>query len=156
MKHEHLYSAKITWTGNKGTGTSGYTDYERSHMISVSNKPDIAATSDPAFRGDPTCYNPEELLLASLSSCHMLWYLHLCAVEGVIVLEYVDQAQGTMVELKDGSGHFTEVLLSPTVKIQDVSMSVKAGALHDEAHKKCFIANSCNFPVRHRPNIVVN
>lgn len=86
----------------------------------------------------------------------MLWYLHLCAVEGVIVTEYLDQAQGTMVELKDGSGHFTEVILTPTVKVKDASMSVKAEALHDEAHKKCFIASSCNFPVRHQPQIVIN
>lgn len=154
MKHEHHYSTKIVWTGNKGTGTSGYTEYERDHLISVPNKPYINASSDPAFRGNPSRYNPEELLLASLSSCHMLWYLHLCAVEGVIVTEYEDRAEATMVELKDGSGHFTEAILFPTVKVKDASMVLKAEALHDEAHKKCFIANSCNFPVKHQATIL--
>ena len=155
MKQEHSYSVNIEWTGNNGSGTSAYTAYRRDHFISSSNKPYIPASSDPAFRGDPTRYNPEELLLASLSSCHMLWYLHLCAEEGVIVLEYSDQAKGTMVELKDGSGHFSEVTLFPHVKVKDTSMLLKAEALHDEAHKKCFIANSCNFPVHHLPTLSV-
>jgi organic hydroperoxide reductase OsmC/OhrA len=148
---EHHYKATITWTGNLGTGTSNYRAFSRNHEISVEGKPVIPASSDPAFRGDPSRYNPEELLVASLSDCHMLWYLHLCSEAGVIVIEYVDQAIGVMTEAADGSGKFKEVTLYPQVTVTDAAMVEKANALHHKANQMCFIANSCNFPVHHQP-----
>ncbi len=144
---EHNYKLSIRWTGNKGEGTKNYTAYERSHVIKVENKPDILGSSDPAFRGDSTMYNPEELLVASLSSCHMLWYLHLCAEANVIVIDYVDHATGIMVENASGGGRFTEVMLNPVVTVKEASMCNKAIDLHLKAHELCFIANSVNFPV---------
>lgn len=151
MAKEHHYSLTIRWTGNSGQGTSTYRSYERSHVISSENKPEIMASSDPAFRGDKTKYNPEEFLVASLSSCHMLSYLHLCAEAGVTVLEYTDKAMGTMVETPDGGGHFSEVTLCPVVIVTEPTMVDKANELHHQANKLCFIANSCNFPVHHQP-----
>ena len=145
--HEHHYSVKVEWTGNNGTGTSGYREYERSHVISAEGKPDIAGSSDPAFRGDASRWNPEELLIGSISACHKLWYLHFCAVSGVVVSEYVDEADGTMVLTRDGGGRFTEVVLKPVVTISKGDPNV-ALELHEDAHDKCFIANSVNFPIR--------
>jgi len=113
----------------------------------------IPGSSDPAFRGDRECYNPEELLVASLSSCHMLWYLHLCADDGIDVVAYEDTALGEMLENADGSGAFVEVVLRPRVRIAPGADAVRAAALHEEAHRRCFIANSVNFPVRHEPEI---
>lgn len=151
MKGKHTYALTVKWTGNKGQGTNGYRNYERSHTILVENKVDISGSSDPAFRGDPTKHNPEELFVAALSVCHMLTYLHLCADNGVVVTDYIDQATGTMQETADGGGHFTEVTLHPVVTVADSSMSVKANELHHKANALCFIANSCNFPVHHQP-----
>lgn len=151
MSKEHHYKIALQWTGNTGSGTTAYKSYERSHRISVENKPYIDASSDPGFRGDPTKYNPEELLVASLSSCHMLWYLHLCAEAGVIVVDYHDDARGIMIETIDGGGKFSEVTLNPVVTVKDASMIEKATALHAKANKLCFIANSVNFRVIHRP-----
>jgi organic hydroperoxide reductase OsmC/OhrA len=150
MHKEHHYESTITWTGNRGEGTSSYKGYDRSHIISIKNKADIAASSDAPFMGDVSKHNPEDLLLASLSSCHMLWYLHLCADNGIIVTAYQDQPTGTMLQTEHG-GHFTEVVLHPQVTITDSNMIEKANELHADAHKNCFIANSCNFPVRHDP-----
>src|SRR5499426_564348 len=107
-RKEHHYSVVVTWTGNQGSGTSGYRDYRRDHDISAAGKPIIPASSDPIFRGDASRYNPEDLLVASLSGCHMLWYLHLCADAGIRVTEYRDDATGTMVETADGGGRFAE------------------------------------------------
>jgi organic hydroperoxide reductase OsmC/OhrA len=151
----HQYKATITWTGNLGQGTSTYRAYQRSHTINVEGKPEILGSSDPAFRGDPARYNPEELLLASVSTCHMLSYLHLCAVAGVVVVNYVDAATGVMEESSDGSGRFTEVTLYPTVMVINTSMIDKANELHHAANKLCFIANSCNFPILHQPSCKV-
>src|SRR5258706_9383088 len=151
---EHHYALTTEWTGNLGTGTSGYRDYTRNHTLSIENKPEILASSDPHFCGDKTRHNPEEMLVAALSSCHMLSYLHLCAINGVVVLEYRDQATGTMVENPDGSGQLTETTLNPLVKVKDSSMNTKAVALHEQAEKLCFIARSVNFPVHHKPTIV--
>jgi len=147
----HQYQTKITWTGNKGEGTVGYKGYERSHTVSITHKQDILASSDIPFHGDGTKHNPEDFLLASLSSCHMLWYLHLCADAGVIVVAYIDDAEGAMAEKPGGGGHFTEVMLHPVVTVTEASMVDMANALHDKAHEKCFIANSVNFEVKHQP-----
>lgn len=150
MNGQHKYNVTIKWTGNNGTGTSNYREYERSHTITVENKPEILASSDPGFRGDKTKHNPEELLLASLSSCHMLSYLHLCAVSGVVVTDYIDQAAGIMIETANGGGHFSEVTLNPIVTVTENSMIPKANELHKKANELCFIANSVNFPVHHK------
>lgn len=154
MKHHH-YKTKIQWTGNKGTGTSNYRDYERSHTISIENKLTIEGSSDPAFRGDKTKHNPEELFLSSLSSCHMLWYLHFCSEAGIIVVDYTDEATGIMEETSNGSGHFTEIILNPTVTVAAESMIETAEQLHHKANEFCFIANSVNFPVKHFPKVLV-
>lgn len=149
MAKEHHYVLTTKWTGNKGEGTTNYRSYDRDHVLVADNKPDIPGSSDPSFRGDKTRYNPEELLVASLSSCHMLWYLHLCSEAGVVVVDYTDRATGTMVETADGGGHFSNVTLYPNVVVADVTMIAKANELHHQANKLCFIANSCNFPVHH-------
>lgn len=154
MNKEHHYALSIEWTGNLGTGTSDYRAYTRNHLVTAENKPNILASSDPHFRGDKTRYNPEEMLVAALSSCHMLSYLHLCAVNGVVVLEYKDNATGTMAENPDGSGQLTEVTLHPVVKVKDSAMNAKASELHHQAEKMCFIARSVNFPVHHQPTII--
>ena len=147
----HHYTIDVAWTGNTGTGTKTYRGYERSHTISAPGKPVIEGSSDPAFRGDASRYNPEEMLVAALSTCHMLSYLHVCAVAGIVVVDYQDKATGTMVETADGGGHFTEVTLHPVVTITDASQVEAANALHHKAGKLCFIAASCNFPVEHQP-----
>ncbi len=155
MKKQHDYFVTVEWTGNRGHGTTGAADYDRNHTISVNNKADILGSSDTPFRGDGTRHNPEDMLLSALSTCHMLWYLHLCADAGVIVTDYIDKATGSMAEMPGGGGHFTEVVLHPIVKVTEAGMVGKANELHDEAHKKCFIANSVNFPVRHEPQCLV-
>lgn len=154
MHKRHRYETAVVWTGNLGTGTSDYKSYARDHEIRAAGKPPLLGSSDPAFRGDAARHNPEEMLVASLSACHMLWYLHLCAEASVIVLEYVDRAEGTMVETADGGGRFVEVVLRPRVTLRAGADLTKAGELHDRAHALCFIANSVSFPVRHEPEIV--
>jgi organic hydroperoxide reductase OsmC/OhrA len=156
MGKDHFYSINLKWTGNKGEGTAGYRTYERSHIISAGYKPDIPGSSDPAFQGDKTRYSPEDLLVASLSSCHMLWYLHLCADNGVVVVNYEDHAKGIMTEDSNGGGRFKEVVLNPVVTVSENSMIGKANELHKKANELCFIANSCNFPVHHQPICLVS
>lgn len=156
MKHrKHHYQATIRWTGNTGSGTTDYESYERNHSIIVKGKPEIHSSADPAFRGNPDRHNPEELFLASISSCHMLWYLHLCAEHGVVVQSYEDKAKGIMIEESNGKGRFTEVVLNPCVVVHQASMAGKAKQLHQLANEMCFIANSCNFEILHRPIIEV-
>ena len=142
MSKKHTYNVDVVWTGNLGSGTLDYRAYSRDHVVSVEGKEEIEASSDPKFRGDDSRINPEELFLASISSCHMLWYLHLAAVNGVTVLEYEDAATGQMEEGKDGSGQFVSVLLRPKIIIAEADKKNRARELHDEAGQKCFIANS--------------
>ena len=144
---QHSYNVHVEWTGNDGQGTMTYKSYRRDHTIAGSDKPPIHGSSDPSFRGDRSRYNPEELLVASLSSCHMLWYLHLCSVNRITVLEYTDNASGIMKENEDGSGEFSEVTLRPIVKVHADSDQPRALALHEDAHRFCFIARSVKFPV---------
>ena len=144
----HAYEIDRTWTGNRGTGTSSYKAYDREHEIVANGKPILPGSSDPVFRGDRTRYNPEELLVAALSACHMLAYLHLCADAGVVVTGYVDHAHGVMTETPDGGGRFVEVVLRPEVVLEDERHRDRAMTLHDDAHHLCFIASSVNFPVR--------
>lgn len=151
MNKEHFYKLTVQWTGNMGNGTLNYRTYERSHVISAENKESILASADPAFRGDKSKYNPEELLLASLSSCHMLWFLHLCADNGVIVVDYIDSPTGIMEETENGGGKFKEVTLNPIVTVSDLTSLDKLDELHEKANELCFIANSVNFIVKHKP-----
>lgn len=163
MPKAHSYHARVVWTGNRGSGTSGYRAYGRDCEVTVPGSGEtggthgvvhpapIAGSSDPAFRGDPGRWNPEQLLVAALSQCHMLSYLHLCAVAGVVVTEYVDDARGSMTETADGGGQFTEVLLRPQATVSSPDMTQKAAELHEPAHEKCFIASSVRFPVRCDP-----
>jgi organic hydroperoxide reductase OsmC/OhrA len=151
---QHTYEVQVDWAGNDGTGTKTYKGYRRDHVIASAGKAQIQGSSDPAFRGDATRYNPEELLVASLSACHMLWYLHLCSVNQVTVLDYQDAACGVMEEHEDGSGRFVVVRLKPKVKITAEDDAEKALALHSEAHRCCFIANSVKFPVEINPEIM--
>lgn len=143
----HTYRLTLDWTGNLGPGTSSYRAYARDHALSVPGKPTIPGSSDPAFLGDATRWNPEELLVASLSACHQLWYLHLASEAGVIVTAYRDEPEGTMIEEADGGGRFERVLLRPTVTLAVGSDKATAMALHEKAHHLCFIARSVNFPV---------
>lgn len=145
---KHHYKLNVTWTGNRGSGTSGYRDYERDHVISAPGKAAISGSSDPAFRGDATRWNPEELLLASASACHKLWYLHLCADAGIVVTAYEDDAEGSMRDER-----FERVVLRPrvTVAAGDRALALQ---LHHTAHEKCYIANSVNFPILCEPVIV--
>jgi organic hydroperoxide reductase OsmC/OhrA len=148
----HQFTVSMTWTGNRGSGTSDYRAYGRDHEIAAPGKSAaIAASSTPVFRGDKERYNPEELLIGALSSCHMLWFLHLCADDGIVVNAYHDEAGGTMELNADGSGQFTEVVLRPRVEYAQTPPREKIEALHHRAHDMCFIARSVNFPVRCEP-----
>ncbi len=152
---EHRYETAVEWTGNTGTGTSAYRAYERRHEITAPGtpKPPIPGSSDPAFRGDPARWNPEELLVAALSACHKLQYLHLCATAGVVVVGYGDRAEGIMAEDGAGGGRFLRVVLRPVVTVTEGSDLALAHALHERAHALCFIASSVNFPVTHEAEV---
>lgn len=151
----HHFSVTVRWTGNQGSGTSGYQDYSRNHVISIAGHPEIEGSSASQFRGDASRYNPEDLLVASLSACHMLWYLHLCSSNSIVVENYHDNAEGIMQLDQDGGGRFTSVTLRPHVSISRESDIAKAEELHHEAHRLCFIANSVNFPVTHHPLMTI-
>jgi len=155
MNGEHTYRLRAQWTGDRGTGTSGYRDYDRSVRIDVDGKPTLLASADVPFRGDPERWNPEDLLLASLSECHLLSYLYACVKVGVVVVGYEDEASATLLEDGKGGGAFTGVTLRPRVTVAEASMTDAAAAAHAQAREWCFIANSVNFPVRHEPTILV-
>jgi organic hydroperoxide reductase OsmC/OhrA len=152
---EHRYEIAVAWTGDRGDGTTDYRAYSRDNEVTAEGRPAIAGSSDPAFRGDAKRWNPEQLLVVALSQCHLLWYLHLCAVSEVVVVGYEDRASGVMEETEDGGGRFTEVTLRPLVTVADESMANKALELHARAHELCFVANSVNFSVRHEPRVEV-
>ena len=153
VERRHSYATFVHWSAGDGPGTTSYRSYSRDHTVGAVGKPPIAASSDPAFRGDAGRYNPEELFVVSLSACHMLWYLHLCAVNGVVVLEYRDEARGTLELDNDGSGRFVDVTLRPVVTIAPGSDARAGIALHERAHELCFIARSVNVPVRVEPRV---
>jgi organic hydroperoxide reductase OsmC/OhrA len=152
MKLEHHYALEIEWTGNRGTGTADYKAYGRDHVVRADGKHDLAGSSDRSFRGDPDRWNPEELLLAALSQCHMLSYLHEAAINGIVVESYTDAATGTMEQTHNGGGHFTLATLRPRVTISAGDLAL-ATSLHQPASEKCFIAASVNFPVKHEPTV---
>jgi organic hydroperoxide reductase OsmC/OhrA len=149
---QHHFQITTAWTGNRGSGTAGYTGYSRNHEYHAPAKGAvIAGSSSPEFRGDATRYNPEELLVGAISSCHMLWVLHLCADAGIVVTAYSDHAAGEMMEHPDGSGEFTRVILRPHMTIADPARIGDATLLHDRARELCFLARSVRFPVEHQP-----
>jgi organic hydroperoxide reductase OsmC/OhrA len=150
---QHIYRVTVEWTGNRGPGTTSYAGYGRDHAITAGAKPPIAGSSDPTFRGDATRWNPEDLMVASISACHKLWYLHLCATSGVSVLSYQDEAEGVMQEDPNGAGRFVGATLRPRIVIRAGDDIEKAASLHHEAHAHCFIANSVNFPITCVPDI---
>ena len=154
MSKHHHYQLSLAWTGNRGEGTTHYTNYDRSYTVRINGKPDFHGSSDTVFRGDGEKYNPEDMMLMALSSCHMLWYLHLCADAGVVVLDYSDSPTATLLDAPD-RGYFTEAHLNPVILVAEESMVESAKLLHTTANKRCFIANSCNFPVHHNPTIIV-
>ena len=152
MATEHQYRLRTTWIGDRGTGTSGYRDYDRTVRVSIAGKSDIIASADPTFRGDASLHNPEDMLLGALSQCHLLSYLHACVSRGVVVTHYEDDAVGVMTTAGNG-GHFVSVTLHPHVRVAQESMIEDAIAAHDDAHEWCFIANSVNFPVHHEAHV---
>ena len=155
MSKIHLYKdISINWIGNKGEGTKNYTSYSRNYQVQSLHKPIIEGSSDPAFLGDPLKYNPEEFLIISLATCHMLWFLHLCSAENIVVQKYEDNPTATMLETADGAGYFTEVILNPTIVITNPQITTKnIEDLHAKAHKYCFIANSVNFSLNFKSTV---
>lgn len=151
MRGEHRYRVTATWTGDRGTGTSGYREYDRSVTLEIPGKPALLASADKPFRGDAARWNPEDLLVAALSECHLLSYLHACVQAGVVVHSYADEATGVLIEDGEGGGAIAEVVLHPHVVVADPSMADAATAAHEAAHRMCFIANSVAFPVRVQP-----
>lgn len=150
MAKQHLYKTNLVWIGNKGSGTMDYRSYDRDFTVAIDGKMPIEGSSDSVFLGDKSKYNPEDLLLSSVSSCHMLWYLHLCAKNGIVVIDYKDNAEGIMTENADGSGSFTEIILKPEVLVSKTEDIALANSLHEQANKMCFIARSLNLPVKHK------
>jgi organic hydroperoxide reductase OsmC/OhrA len=148
---KHEYQTNLTWTGNQGEGTKKYNSYTRDYTIEILNKLSILGSSDPAFLGDANKHNPEDLLVSSISSCHMLWFLHLASTKGIVVVDYSDKATGVMIEQEDGSGYFESVTLNPIVTITDATRFEETNELHQLANKYCFISNSLNFKVKHHP-----
>jgi organic hydroperoxide reductase OsmC/OhrA len=151
----HSYEVAVQWTGDRGCGTRSYRAYDRDHEVRGAAKPPILGSSDPAFRGDPRRWSPEELLVAAVAQCHMLWYLHLAAASGIVVVSYYDRSTGVMVEDDDGGGQFESVTLRPVVAVTEQSMLARGLALHAEVGPKCFVARSVNFPVYHEPILSV-
>ncbi|HEY1047226.1 MAG TPA: OsmC family protein [Bacteroidia bacterium] len=155
MDIKHLFKLENNWTGNKGSGTADVAAYSRLHQIKMEDKPDLQLTTADTHRGDKGVHNPEDLLLASVSSCHMLSYLYLCAKANVIVFNYIDTAEGIMIEHEKGGGHFKNVLLKPTVTIASEDMRERAIKLHHKAHEICYIASSVNFEIEIQPEIII-
>lgn len=153
--NRHHYEIDVAWTGNTGTGTSSLRDYSRAHEVTAPGAPVIEGSSDPAFRGDPSRWNPEQLFLASVSQCHMLWYLGLAASSGVVVTGYRDRPSGVMVEEPNGAGQFEGIVLRPTVTITSDSDRELAVSLHDRVGDYCFIARSINTPISHEVTVQV-
>ena len=152
---EHRYALTVRWTGNLGEGTASYRGYSRDHDIEIPGLPVLQGSADPTFHGDRTRYNPEQLLLAALSQCHMLSFLHVAVKHGVVVTAYEDQAEGLMRTNRDGSGQFESVTLKPRVTLAAPAAGELMEELHAAANTVCFIARSVNFPVLHEPSTVV-
>ncbi|MEZ5211498.1 OsmC family protein [Gordonia sp. (in: high G+C Gram-positive bacteria)] len=155
MGPEHRYALTATWLGNRGSGTSGYRDYDRTVRLESAGRPDLVVSADPSFRGDAGRWNPEDMLLAALAECHLLSYLHACVARGVVVTSYTDDATAVM-RTEGNGGRFTSATLRPRVVVAEESMIDDALAAHDDAHEWCFIANSVNFPVHHSATVTAS
>lgn len=155
MPGRHQYQLTVEWTGNRGEGTASYRAYDRDHDVRAKGLPTIVGSADRHFFGDRTRWNPEQLLLAAASECHMLSYLHHAAINDVVVVAYTDQATGEMTEDGRGGGRFTDITLHPTVTVAAASMVERADQLHADANRDCFIASSLNLPVGHEAKTVV-
>ena len=153
---QHYYSTQIRWIGNLGIGTSSYSAYSRNFIINAEGKSGIHASSDVAFRGDPSLFNPEDLFVSSIASCHMLWYLHLCAINKIVVMEYQDGPEGFMSEEENGAGQFEKVILNPIVHLKEMDKAELALELHERAHEYCFIARSVNCVIELKPQIILH
>lgn len=150
------YSLELEWTGNKGLGTQHYTAYDRTYTIRSECKQDLCLSSDPHFRGDARLYNPEELLLMAASSCHMLWYLHLCADEDIVVESYKDHPTASLLIQENGAGYFEQIVLNPRVTVRAGADKALAEALHERANQMCFIANTLRIKITHKPVISIS
>ncbi|MBP4137357.1 OsmC family protein [Flavobacterium geliluteum] len=153
---KHLFKAEANWTSNQNSADSTKRFYNKSHQIKIEGKPVLDVSAAKAFKGNPELYNPEDLLLSSLVSCHMMSYLYVCSQNAIEVLEYSDHAEATLEVLEDGSGRFVEVKLNPKVTIASADQIELANELHKKANQLCFIANSCNFPVLHEASCEVS
>ncbi len=151
MSVAHRYDLELRWTGNLGAGTTGFRAFTRDHDVSAAGVPTLAGSADPAFRGDASRWNPEQLLVAALAQCHLLTYLWLAVQEGIVVVDYTDSPTATMLTEPDGSGRFAEATLRPRVSVTDAGDVERAQALHDRVGDYCFIARSINFPLHHEP-----
>ena len=151
---KHLFKAEVKWTSNQNQEDSTKRFYSKSHTVLIEGKPILNVSAAKAFKGDSEKYNPEDLLLSSLVSCHMMSYLYVCSQNGIEVLEYSDNAEATLEVSPDGSGRFVTITLNPEVKISNSSQIQLALGLHQKANQLCFIANSCNFPVLHNASCV--
>ncbi len=152
----HEYKLSLTWTGNEGKGTADLSSYKRSYQSAVEGKPILEGSADPSYMGDPTKWNPEEMLLSSVASCQMLWYLGLCAMKKIAVTKYKDSPEGVVTTEAGGGGTFTEIILRPQIEISDAAQLEVAKSLHEEAHKKCFVANSLNCPIKIEPTVIAS
>jgi organic hydroperoxide reductase OsmC/OhrA len=155
VSRQHRYTVTVEWTGNRGEGTSSYRSYDRDHEVRAENAAAIAGSADPAFRGNPSRWNPEQLLVTAASQCHMLSYLHQAATNGVVVVAYVDHPTAVMTEDGEGGGKFTEITLHPLVTITDPAQVELADRLHHDANRACFVASSLALPVAHDARTVV-
>jgi organic hydroperoxide reductase OsmC/OhrA len=155
VSKQHRYTVTVEWTGNRGEGTASYRSYDRDHEVSAEHTPSISGSSDPAFRGNPSRWNPEQLLVASAAQCHLLSYLHHAATNDVVVTDYVDHPTAVLTEDDAGGGRFTEIVLHPLVTVADAAMVETAQRLHHDANRTCFVASTLNLPVTHDAHIRV-
>jgi len=155
MAKQHPYTARVEWTGNRGDGTRLYRGYDRTWNIATPGKPAIHCSNDPLLGGDPTLPNPEDLLLASLSACHMLWYLHLASAAGIIVESYRDDPVGLGETSPNGAGRFVGATLKPQIVVRAGADLKEADAIHHRIHEYCFIARSVNFPIDYQATYAV-
>lgn len=155
MPKQHDYTARIAWTGNRGEGTRTYRGYDRSWTIATPGKPAVHCSNDPLLGGDPGLPNPEDLLLASLSACHMLWYLHLASTAGIVVHAYEDAPVATGETSTNGAGRFVSATLKPHIVVEAGADIAEAEAIHHRIHEFCFIARSVNFPVFYAPTVTI-
>lgn len=148
---EHEFPARVVWTGNLGRGTTNYHAYQRTWSVATPGKSEIQCSNDPLLGGDPALHNPEDLLIATVSACHMLWYLHLASKAKIIVTSYVDDPVGIGETEANGTGRFVRAVLRPRIDVVEGADLAKAEALHHDVHRYCFIARSVNFPITYEP-----